>query len=601
MSNQSGGVLAWSDVRTVFQPIVDGATGAVFGFEALSRGPAGSPFESPAALFGAAVRENRLEALERACIVAALRTFAALGSDRRLFLNVHPHTIFGWKGFPQWLGAQVHEHRVDPHLLVIEMTEHGNPAQESELAGAVRPLRDLGCEIAIDDLGAGSSGLKSWSAMRPEFVKVDRYFVGGAEHDPVRAEILRSVVDIGRATGSQIIAEGIENPEQLAMVLELGVDYVQGFLLGRPEAQPSSDHHSLATFQRTVPGLQVDCAEQLASSTPAVPAATPIQSVVEMFQRNPGWRALAVVDGMRPVGLIRRDELLILLSRPLYPEVYNRKPISALMDTAAVQIDARARLDQVSRMVTGHVAPREQDDFIITRGGEYLGLGRTIDLLRHITTQQIQIARHANPLTGLPGNREITSQIQRWVSHGRAFVACHLDLDHFKPFNDTYGYSQGDQVLLHVGDVLSRWGRPRVDFVGHIGGDDFVVLLRSQDWSLRLASLLEELAVSLPNFHSEEHRAAACYSALDREGTAKTFPLLSVSIAALEVNAGQGLTVDAVMEGLLKTKSAAKARPGNVCLLATPSGVFDLATSSRPVQPASDTVMLKAVGGYSHS
>ncbi len=238
--------------------------------------------------------------------------------------------------------------------------------------------------------------------------------------------------------------------------------------------------------------------------------------------------------------------------------------MSAVMDPAAVQIDSRARLDQVSRMVTGRVAARELDDFIITRDGHYLGLGRTIDLLRHITTQQIQIARHANPLTGLPGNREINSQIQRWVSHGRAFVACHLDLDHFKPFNDTYGYSEGDQVLVHVADVLSRWGRPRVDFVGHIGGDDFVILLRSQDWSLRLSSLLEDLAASLPNFHSEEHRTAAGYAALDREGAAKTFPLLSVSIAALEVNAGRGLTVDAVMEGLLKTKAAAKARPGNV-------------------------------------
>jgi GGDEF domain-containing protein len=144
-----------------------------------------------------------------------------------------------------------------------------------------------------------------------------------------------------------------------------------------------------------------------------------------------------------------------------------------------------------------------------------------------------------------------------------------------------------------------------VDFVGHIGGDDFVLLLRSQDWSLRLTSLLEELAVSLPNFHSEQHRAAAGYAALDREGAEKTFPLLSVSIAALEVTGSSGLsqpvTVDAVMEGLLKTKSAAKARPGNVCLLATPSGLFDLAVTHRSTQPAEESFRLKAVGCYSHS
>ncbi len=84
----------------------------------------------------------------------------------------------------------------------------------------------------------GRPALKTWSAVRPEYVKVDRYFVSGIEHDPVRAEILRSVVDMARAIGCRVIAEGVENAEQCTLALELGVDHLQGYLLGRPQSVP---------------------------------------------------------------------------------------------------------------------------------------------------------------------------------------------------------------------------------------------------------------------------------------------------------------------------------------------------------------------------
>ena len=596
MPNEIDVVLERHDIHTLFQPILDGASGEAFGYEALSRGPGGSALETPVALFRAATAQGRLRELEQLCIRSALASFASLEIEGRLFLNLLPETLLTWDSFAEWLAREIEVAHLDPHLLVLEVTEHGN-VQDVSLAAAIKPLRRMGCDLAIDDLGAGSSGLKTWSAIRPEFVKVDRYFVAGIEQDPVRAEILRSVVEMGRATGSHVVAEGIENRDQCGLVLDLGVDYVQGFLFGRPQATPRVDSSGIGNLERTSPGASADCAEHLALAIPPATAQTPIAAVVEIFRRNPSWRALAVVEGTRAIGLVRRDELLILLSRPLHPEIYNRKPITALMDATAAQIDARARLEQVSRLVTGHFAPREQDDFIITRGGAYLGLGRTIDLLRHITAQQIQVAKQANPLTGLPGNREIQAQMSRWVNRRRRFVACHLDLDHFKPFNDTYGYSHGDQVLLHVAAAVTQIAQPRVDFVGHIGGDDFVLLLRSHDWSIRLMALLEELAVSLPKFHSQDHRQDGGFEAQARDGTPGRFPLISVSIAAVEVDGRPGTSMESVSEGLLRTKAAAKARPGHSCMLETAAGIIDLTRASDVPRLAPDeTASLHALG-----
>src|SRR5262244_2781548 len=153
MSNTVESVLSEGSVRTLFQPIIDGSSGAVFAVEALSRGPVGSPLELPLALFREAVAQKRLEDLERAGIASALRSFADRALESRLFINVSPHTLLNWQGLAEWLVTRARELRVDPHLLVIEVTEHGNQAHDALLAEALRPLRTLGCEIAIDNLG----------------------------------------------------------------------------------------------------------------------------------------------------------------------------------------------------------------------------------------------------------------------------------------------------------------------------------------------------------------------------------------------------------------------------------------------------------------
>lgn len=591
-------------LRTLFQPIIDGGTRTVLGHEALTRGLM-SGLESPLTLIESARRHGLTLALETACIETALHAFHALRIGGRLFLNVLPQTLLEWSSFADWLGAQLEAHRIDPHEVVLEITEHGLTADESRLAGAVRQLRALGCDIAIDDLGAGSSGLKSWAEIRPDYVKVDRYFVSGIERDPVRAEILRSLVDIGRVTGCRIVAEGIENPAQCALVLELGVEYLQGFFLGRPARIPPVAAPVLEGLEVAGIAPAANCAEDLVLAVPGVPADSTVASVVESFRQHPDWTAVAVLesrDSPRAVGMVHRDQLLIFLSRPLHPEVYNRKPVASVMTRDPLQVEARARLDQVSRIVTTRAAPQQSEDFIISRNGTYLGLGRTVDLLRQITAQQIQAAMHSNPLTGLPGNREIQTQLAQWVTRRRHFVACHLDLNHFKPYNDEYGYARGDQVLLHVAQVITRTVRRPVDFVGHVGGDDFVFLLRSRDWSLRLTAMLEELTASLTNFHAEEHRAAGGFEGVDREGGRRRFPLLGVSIGAVEVDEAQATSAERVLESLHQMKSLAKSRSGSSCVLSSSGGVEDLtspghaATAGAHQSPASKRLLARSQG-----
>jgi EAL domain-containing protein (putative c-di-GMP-specific phosphodiesterase class I)/GGDEF domain-containing protein len=587
-------LIAEHDVRTVFQPIIDGNARIVVGHEALTRGPPGSPYESPAALFAHAALLGRNVELEQICIESALRAFRGLALGGRLFINVLPQTLLLAPGLHEWLDERLAAHRIEPHSVVIEITEHGLAESESRLSTAVDPLRRLGCDIAIDDLGAGSSGLKAWAEIRPDYVKVDRYFAAGIELDAVRAEILRAVVEMGRVTGSRVIVEGIETRQQCQIALEQGADYLQGFYLGRPRRLPSFDPGLLAAMEPSTCAPDVGCAEQVLLPVPAIAADTPVAEVAQLLRENPQWSALAVIESTaapRPLGVVQRDHLLTLLSRPLHPEIYNRKPIVSLMRPAPALIEARARLDQVSRIVSARGEGRENDVFIIVRHGRYAGLGRTIDLLRRLTAQQIQAAMHANPLTGLPGNLQIESQLDQLVRRRRSFIACHVDLDDFKPYNDKYGYARGDQVLVHVAQVLTRAVRRHVDFVGHIGGDDFVCLLRSEDWMLRLMGVFEDLCGSLPNFHSAEHRAAGGFSGRDRDGQSRHFPLLGVSIGATEVDGGRE-TRDDVLENLRKIKILAKEKPGHCCLVSRHGQMTDLGglTPRRAYAPGHEAV-----------
>src|SRR5690606_37353004 len=123
--------------------------------------------------------------------------------------------------------------------------------------------------------------------------------------------------------------------------------------------------------------------------------------------------------------------------------------------------------------------------FIITEQGSYRGVGSFMDLLRQITDLQLTIARHANPLTGLPGNVPLNEHIQHAIQQKRCVTVCYFDLDNFKPYNDTYGYNKGDKVINKTAKILSQHLDHEFDFLGHVGGDDFIVVFDSQDWQAR--------------------------------------------------------------------------------------------------------------------
>ena len=562
-------------LSTLFQPIIDARTRRMHGCEALSRGPSDSWLHSPLNLFEAARHAGVGIELDFRCIELALRRAVKAGAAGRLFINVSPDSISQAPDFADRLACIADREGFPVDRCVLELTEDSLVDDYRELAQRLTRVRARGCQIAIDDLGAGRSGLKTWSELKPDYVKIDRYFISNVDSDPTKFEFVRSIIEMGHATGCQVLAEGVETESESRDLVALGIDYMQGYLFGRPDASlPEQIEFAEAAEPWTASQLGMT-ADQLVEHVPPLDPETRVADVVERFRTNPGLETVAVVAADRPVGVVRRQALFALLSKPLYPELYNRKPVTAIMEPPTLMIDVRLRLEQVSRLVTRKMDARVADQFVVTRDGRYAGMGATMNLLRQITEQQLNAARQSNPLTLLPGNAVIQRRIGRAVERKRRFVVCYVDLDGFKSYNDRYGYLQGDQVILQLATLLRSTLSQRLDFVGHVGGDDFVLLMRSRDWRARVDLVLERFPAVVARLEQTQCQR----SEPSNEGAARDpcgTPTLSISIAALDSEAVGCISVDEIAARLAQLKKRAKARVGNSFILQSGERVVDL-------------------------
>ncbi len=557
-------ILAHGGITSLFQPIVSLSERRILGYEALTRGPSNTSLHSPINLLAAARHAGRLNELEMTCRENACRRYSQQQLQGKLFLNVSPATLLDATHKPGRTLELLHKYRIPADRVVIELTEQ-TPTDDFELLdAALHHYRDMGFSIALDDLGAGYSGLRMWSELRPDYVKIDRYFIDGIHRDAVKREFVESIMKIARASRALVIAEGIELSEELRTLSDMGVDLVQGYLLGRPEEEPSTDANVLLPSignRDEGPNEDYPDLSALVLKQSAVIALHPVGEVLELFRLQANLNSVAVLDTMNvPVGIVHRSLLSDALLKPFATDLLARKPISRLMSDDFLAVELGQSLQQVSRLLTSRARQRIDEDFVITVNGRYHGLGRVIDVLKLITEMKIQQARHANPLTLLPGNVPIQQCLTRLLRQGHEAVICYVDIDHFKPFNDLYGYAKGDEILLCLAHCLDELIDSSSDFVGHIGGDDFMLVIKSKEWPARISQLFEAFKQRCRPFYRNEHLAEGCFIAEGRQGGQQRYPLLSLSVGAVHLRPGYAADLDAVCLATLASEAKRQAK-----------------------------------------
>lgn len=561
------GALRPGGLRALFQPIVRLEDRQVVAHEGLMRHAHADM--SPLRLLDRARTAGRLGELE----THAARTLAqAFDFERggRLLVNLSAHAILQGALRPQQVIESLQSAGRDLSRFVIEITERDIVEDVGRLADALGYLRAAGIRIALDDFGNGHSDFELWHELGPEYVKIDRYLIHEIAQSPGRLSIVRALVQVADSLGTDLIAEGVERLQDLAIIQDLGIRFAQGYLLGRPSPAVSdtTPDEVRRVVREKLPVWPLDgrrstfpkiTAAHLLIEAPSIGDQASNFEAEQLFRQHPQLPALPVIDHEgRPQGLINRRVFNERMAVPFARELLGRKPCIQLMHASPIMADVAQSIDAMSEILLGEDQRYLSDGFIITRDGRYAGVGTGEALVRRVTELRIEAARYANPLTLLPGNIPIAEHIARLIEARQSFMAAYCDLNHFKPYNDQYGYFRGDRMIRLVASTLVKHAEPRWDFVGHVGGDDFVVLFQSDDWERRCQEMVGEFNTASRALFDEADVARGVLEGEDRAGRYATFPLTTLTIGVAPVEPGRFSTAEEVASQAAAAKRRAK-------------------------------------------
>ena len=313
-------IIEQKQIRTVYQPIFSLRTGCALGYEALSRGPEGSCYESPTALFAVADNFQCLQELENLCHSTAIRSIDSDLGDAYLFLNVNP-VVLNRNNFEKGLIQNViRENHLNYSNVVLELTERTEIHDYAKLRDILSYYRQQGFMIAIDDVGSGYSNLAAIAEIQPEFVKIDMSLIRDVDKSPIKKAMLETLVGFCSKVNARIICEGIETEEELKVLCSIGCDYGQGFFLAHPGKLNQTINPLAQKHIKPDPyfkPLQANIASQIGEiaviSEPISPSSA-IYQVVDILKENKFFNGLVVCDDLVPRGLIMRDKLFAMLS-----------------------------------------------------------------------------------------------------------------------------------------------------------------------------------------------------------------------------------------------------------------------------------------------
>jgi len=507
-------VHSWTDtLRFAFQPVVNLTTGGVAGLEILARPEAGD-------ILAQARRDPELDGR---LSVLAFRTAARKETLLPLHVNVFAGTLADLGGLTA-LHDAVREAGRLPWEVTLDVVPPYTHVPQPALLEALAALRDQGFRISADGVGDGDAPLRLLVDIAPDLVKLDASLL--ARPSAVRA--MRTLCD---ELGALLVVEGVETELQCAAAMSAGAQLAQGMLFGPPSRLPAADVYVPPLGPAVLPALRSGpSVREFVRPAALLPATASAGRVRALLTGSPDVSGVLLVDRTGvPVRSVHRSRFLLSMSGRYGHALYADRPAAKLGDPPrTVGVDATAW--EVLDVVAVGDRDRTSDDVaVVDRNGRCVGVVRLADLVRALAESRVEEAAGLNPLTRLPGSDAITEEVDRRIAEGRMFALSWLDIDRFKQVNDGAGFAAGDELIRSVGRTLqvTASGNARV---GHIGGDDFLVLADPEGLEPLVSTVLDvpwsaggrpvtlSLATVLcrPGSVTDHRQAAACLAPLKK-------------------------------------------------------------------------------------
>lgn len=373
----------------VFQPIIDLARQAVVAHEALVRGPKQSFLHNPLNLLQTAEEHGCLFELDWLARLTSIQSFQHQQAKTLLFLNVSVNTIMQKSHRSGITLEYLHLLGIPVDQVVIEITELQPIDDFSAFVSSVDHYREMGFRVAVDDLGAGYNGLRIWSELRPDYVKIDHHFVSNLHNDPDKLHFMETLCNLAHQLDTHIIAEGVEDTGELLALEKLGINLVQGYLFQKPRQDISTRldfDWSLLGGQEIRPARHSSIA-CLAQSPFVLTQDFNLMQVARFFFSNPDVSFSPVIINDRIMGIVWRDTLMTHIAHSLEFCTSPNSHVCAIMDREFITIAADTDISDAARILAAAQHDRRNTAFIITDKGVYAGCCTLASVFSHLLAQ----------------------------------------------------------------------------------------------------------------------------------------------------------------------------------------------------------------------
>ncbi|MEW2398302.1 GGDEF domain-containing protein [Streptomyces sp. NPDC046862] len=450
---------SWTDtLRFAFQPVVNLTTGGVAALEILARPETGDVL----------AQARRDPELDGRLAALAVRTAVRRETLLPLHVNVFAATLADLGGLAALRDA-VREAGRMPWEVTVDVGPPYAHVPHRALLDAVAVVRGEGFRICADGVGDGDVPLRLLVDLAPDLVKLDASLLR-------RPTAVRAMRTLCEQSGSLLSVEGVETETQCASALAAGAQLAQGELFAPPARLPRTDVYVPPLSPVAFAPVSGPSVRQFVRPAALLPVTASAGEVRALLTGSPEVSGVLLVDAAGvPVRSVHRSRFLLSLSGRYGHALYADRPAAKLGDPPrTVGVDATAW--EVLDVVAVGDRDRTSDDVaVVDRFGRSVGVLRLADLVRALAESRVEEAAGLNPLTRLPGSDAITCEVDRRIGDGRAFALSWLDVDHFKQVNDGAGFAAGDELIRSVARALRR-AASGATRVGHIGGDDFLVL-----------------------------------------------------------------------------------------------------------------------------
>lgn len=532
-----------------FQPIIYSHSGKIYAVEALIRNVQNiDGLNYIDDLFNLAFNDDFLYELDLQLREKAIKKFSQIKLDNlKLFYNLDNRIIYN-KKYSQGNTAKIlKEYNLNKDRICFELSEKGTAIEQNALSTMIQKYKQSDYSIAIDDFGIGVSGLKLLYFSEANIIKLDRFFVSNIDQDSKKKLFCSSIIEMAHIMGMQVVAEGVETIKEFYTCKDISADFIQGYLVQRPTLNIDE---ILAIYSDIVTLISEDKRANGNSSIdeefiePIIPLKvdTSLYNLFVHFKESTKNNFVPIIDEYdNLLGIIYENDIKkISYSQYGLSLAQNKTYSSSLIKyiKPALCVEISWGIDKILEMY--NLNSNNSLGIFITESNKYKGFINLNSLLTLSYKRNIEIATNQNPLTKLPGNNQIEKFIEKTLKKSQKNIThiIYFDFNNFKPFNDIYGFRQGDRAILIFSELLQK-RYPKDAFIAHIGGDDFFVGLRNYEYQevFNLTSdIQEEFENSAKNIYTKEDKKNGFIISKDRFNMERKFDLLSVSCAIIEIN-----------------------------------------------------------------